>query len=241
VIKACGGGELKPVPLFVFFGPPGSGKGTLSALCVDRLSWLHLSTGDLCRKHIEEKTSLGQQIDFIIKAGKLVDDSVIIEMIVQWLSQEAIHASGVILDGVTRTVAQAQGLMNFLMTHKTQFILRVVLLEVSDEVVIRRLSARRVCSNRDCQRIYSLDNLILRPQVDGLCDVCGGVLMQRSDDQEETVKARLVGYKKHAQPLLDFYEQHGIIIERLNGEGAIEAIFEKFIKNVGADSDTGKE
>ncbi len=238
--NACCGVEIA-TPLYVLFGAPGSGKGTLSSLCVEKLGWVHLSTGDLCRKNIEEKTELGQQIDFVIKSGKLVDDSVIIEMIVEWLEHETIGVPGIVLDGVTRTAAQAQGLLTYLRKNPLRFSLHVVMLDVSDDEIIKRLTSRQVCSNKECQHIYSLRDAKLQSRVEGICDVCGSSLIQRNDDSEEVIKNRLEGYKKHTQPLLDFYEHAGIIIERLNGQVSIERVFEDFIKKVGADSDSYKK
>lgn len=239
--NACCGVEKVPMPLYVFFGAPGSGKGTLSSLCVEKLGWVHLSTGDLCRKHIEEKTQLGQQIDFIIKSGKLVDDSVIIEMIVQWLDQKNSNVSGIVLDGVTRTVCQAEGLLTYLRKNNSRFLLHVVMLDVSDDEIVKRLSSRQVCSNKDCQRIYSTRDNLLKSRVDGICDSCGSILIQRSDDNEATIRNRLDGYKRHIQPLVDFYTEQGVIVEHLNGQDSIEKVFENFVKKVGADSDSYKK
>ncbi len=154
-------GLLQSMPLYIFFWPPGSGKGTLSSLCVERLGWGHLSTGDLCRKNVEEKTELGKQIDFIIKSGKLIDDSVIIQMIVQWLEENTLR-----VDGVTRTVAQAEGLLAYLKKSGLRFSLHVIVLDVSDDEIIKRLSSRQICSNKECQHIYSLRDEKLKSLVE---------------------------------------------------------------------------
>jgi len=237
--------EFRRVPIYVFLGAPGSGKGTLSGVCVDKLGWAHLSTGNLCRKHVAEGTEIGKQIDFAMKSGKLVSDSVIIDMTVKWLESEKENAQGVILDGVPRTVKQAEGFIKFLKENADFYCLRVVRLIVPEEELVARLTSRRVCQKKSCESVYSLRNESLFSKEEGICDKCGEKLMQRTDDTEETVKTRLTIYNKHAQELLDFYEKqkessgfHRIVMKDLDGNLPVSQIFENFEKIVGLSCDS---
>lgn len=220
------------ITLYAFFGPPGGGKGTLSRLCINKLNWAHVSTGDLCRKHIAEKTDLGNQIDFAIKSGKLVSDSVIIDMVIGWIEENADDKIGVILDGAPRTVPQVEGLLGFIKKHTNKYKLKVINLEISDQELIERLSARRICKNKECQRVYSVRNESLKSLVDGICDDCESELIQRSDDKSEAVKVRLEVYKLHSQKVLDFYKESGIEIVTLNAEKPIDKVFEELVSKM---------
>lgn len=215
-------------------GPPGSGKGSLSQLCVKKLGWKQLSTGNLCRKHIAEKTSIGEKIDFAIKSGKLIDDELIIEMVKQWLNESLFKVNGVILDGFPRTIVQAQYLQKLLQESFGGNKLFIAKMNVADSVVIERLAARSICQNNSCQAVYStLNNSSLRPLDLSKCDECFFPLIRRSDDSQESIKERLIVHYKHEKTLVDFYKENGQLIYEMHVERSIEDIFRDFTNLLG--------
>ena len=213
----------------VFIGPPGSGKGSLSELCVKKLGWVQLSTGNLCRKHIAEQTDIGKQIDFAIKSGKLVSDSLITVMVADWFAENVGNAETVILDGFPRTVAQADALQNILNERFLGVNLHVIRLKISDTRVVERLCNRYTCSNKACQAVYSLiSNSTMAPKSGMVCDACSCPLIRRADDEEEAIKNRLQVYHKHEQGLLAFYDGIRQPIKQFSVEKSIEDVFEDF-------------
>ena len=222
--------KSKQQQIFIFLGAPGSGKGTLARMCVDTLHWKQLSTGDLCRKHIAEGTLLGAEIDFAIKSGTLVSDSVIIDMVGQWLEKEITLETSIILDGFPRTVPQAEGFVKLMKNKLGNVRLRVIRFVIPDDVVIKRLSSRVVCSNRDCQRTFSSDPASsFLPKKSGVCDVCGFLLKEREDDKAETIALRLDGYHHHVEHLMNFYTKAGYAIEDISWQVSSEQVFKEFL------------
>ena len=140
---------------FIFIGPPGSGKGSLAALCVDIYNWLPLSTGNLCRKHIFEQTALGKEFDLAIKSGELVPDSLITAMVEQWLFDTQDDPRSVILDGYPRSVGQARAFRDILNSEFPDVHLQVVLFSIPDSQLITRINGRLMCQNKECQAVYS--------------------------------------------------------------------------------------
>jgi len=218
--------------IFVFIGPPGSGKGSLSQLCVQKLSWKQLSTGALCRKHISEGTSIGREIDFAIKSGKLIADNLVLDMVTQWLSQVGGVAENIIFDGFPRTVPQAQALMQLLSEKFAHCTLTIVEFSLSDAEAITRLAGRFVCKGKECQAVYSVTTELLSSKNDMTCDICNQSLERRSDDEPVTVKQRLATYHKHAKPLLDFYRQSGQTVATVDVDKPLESVFKEFVTNV---------
>lgn len=216
--------------IFVFLGAPGSGKGALSRACVKNLDWKELSTGNECRKHRSEGTKIGQEIDFAIKSGTLVSDGVIIDMVAQWIEKHVDSTSSIILDGFPRTVPQAQGLIG-LLGHEGfgALRLRIFQLVLDDEVIVKRLSSRLVCTNKSCQTVYSTLVDSLKPKKEGICDICGSELIRRDDDNPQTIRERLRTYHYHAQSLLDFYKKEGYTIGQINADQLPEQVFENFL------------
>lgn len=211
--------------VLLFFGLPGSGKGTLSALCTQHLSYEQLSTGNLCREHIAKRSEIGKQIDFAIQSGKLVDDSLITSMVLEWFTQN-IAQKRVILDGFPRTAIQAQGLDEFVKKAQNLKPL-LVQLSIAEDVVIDRLGARRTCSNKSCQAVYSLaDESGLKPRAIDQCDICSSKLIVRKDDEAAAIKERLKLYRAHEQALLDFYADAGYPKLQLEANRPIEQVFE---------------
>lgn len=210
---------------FIFLGAPGAGKGTFSQIFVRKFGWVQLSTGDLCRKHIAQGTDLGKQIDFAIKSGKLVDDVIIIDMVSQWIDEHIKMAPGIIFDGFPRTLVQARLFLELIQKRFSELVVNVIQFEIPDSLIIERLSARKTCSNKQCQAIYSLlEQSTQKSQKNGICDKCGSVLIQREDDKSETIAARLQIYHQHAQPLLDFYKNHNFIIHRINAQAPLQMV-----------------
>ncbi len=221
--------------VYILIGPPGSGKGTLSHLCERKLGWVQLSTGNLCRKHIAEQTEIGKQIDFALKSGKLVSDSLINAMVHDWFETIIKQEDNIILDGFPRTIVQAQTLHEFLKPHLGYVNVQVVRFSIADESVIARICGRLVCLNKDCQEVYSLNPGSRMPAKHMKCDVCSSDLGRRNDDAVSAVKDRLQTYHKHEQDLLSFYKQTPFAVKEFKAEMHLEDVFDEFKKLVESD------
>jgi adenylate kinase len=217
-----------PKSVYIFVGPPGSGKGTLSQLCVRKFGWVQLSTGNLCRKHIAEQTEIGKQIDFALKSGKLVSDSLINAMVHEWVVSTIEHTDSIILDGYPRTIPQAESLDAFFKQQLPHVLVHVIQLSISDELVVSRICDRLICQNKDCQQVYSLKASGQSSIEDLKCAVCSSILGRRSDDEVTAIKDRLKIYHKHAQGLLNFYDQTLFKTKKLVAEKNIDEVFEDF-------------
>lgn len=223
--------------VLVFLGAPGAGKGTLAEKCVHELGFVQLSTGNLCRMHIAEKTGIGQQIDLIIKSGRLVPDSLIVEMVADWFGKQVGKTSTIILDGFPRTVPQAQALKKLFEEAFPAVRLSVIKLEISDETVVNRLCSRVVCENKACQAVYSLiPGSSLAPKISSVCDICEGALVVRADDTEESVRKRLQIYRQHENALLDFYAASEQPVIKLLVERPSQEVFEDFMHVMSLDN-----
>ena len=203
--------------ILVFLGPPGAGKGTQAKLLSQRMGFLHLSTGDLLREAVKNQTPLGKKAKEYMDRGELVPDGLIVQLIEETMPKDG----NVVLDGFPRTVNQALALEEMLRV-KGEKISKVLFFDVPDEVIIDRLSGRRVCSK--CGAVYHVK--YNPPKVEGVCDLCGGSLVQRDDDREEVVRKRLEVYRKQTQPLIEFYQEKGIIYKLDAGKG-VEELFEE--------------
>ncbi|MFC1845745.1 adenylate kinase family protein [Candidatus Dependentiae bacterium] len=223
--------------VFIFIGPPGSGKGSLSKMCVHELGWKQLSTGDLCRKHITKGTEIGKQIDFAIKSGKLVTDDLIVEMVDEWLEECFAADECVILDGFPRTVPQAEALGKLMKSKFNATELTIARLLIEDDQVVARLSSRYICKNDRCQAVYSLvKGSDLAPKKHMVCDACSEALIRRDDDTEESVRERLKTYHKHENKLIEFYRSEGKDIIEFCVEKPLDAVFDDFKTLMGLDS-----
>ncbi len=211
----------------LLFGAPGSGKGTQSALLVERFAMAHISTGDLFRAAIKQKTVLGLEAKAYIDQGQLVPDSVTIGMVAECLRN--LNGKPYILDGFPRNVAQAEALGHLLRELKLSLD-NALFLEVSTAELVKRLSGRRVC--RKCGAVY---HVAFKPLKNGKnCDNCGDAdVYQRDDDKEAAIGTRLKVYDEYTQPLKGYYEKSGKLIE-INGTGSTEQVFkrvEDIVKN----------
>jgi len=201
----------------VMLGAPGAGKGTQARMLSEALGIPQVSSGDIFRENLKNQTSLGLLAKQYMDKGELVPDDVTINMVMDRLGRQD-AASGAVLDGFPRTLAQADALDTAL-ASKGLSISAVPLLEVSDEAVISRLAGRRVC--RDCQAMYHVE--FSPPAVEGKCDKCGGELYRRADDEPETVRNRLFVYYKQTAPLIGYYFAHRLLVS-LNGDRPIEQV-----------------
>lgn len=218
--------------LYIFLGAPGSGKGSLAARSVQDFGWYQLSTGNLCRYHINGQTPQGLEMDQAIKSGKLVSDSLITGMVLEWLSQDS-STSPLILDGFPRTVAQAEALDTYLKEHDHKKY-TVVYFDVDDATVVDRVGARCICSNKNCQAVYScLPGSACKPKRSMRCDLCDAALTRRVDDTKEAIQERLAVYKKHAEQLLSFYREHGVPVVVLDARKAPIDLYQEFKKMAG--------
>ena len=197
--------------IIIMLGAPGTGKGTVAGILSEKLGIPQVSTGDIFRKNIKEQTDLGKLAEKYISKGQLVPDEVTIDIVRDRLKQDDVK-KGIILDGFPRTVKQAEELDKILESENKKVDL-VVNLTTPEEEIIERIVNRRVCSNQECKAIY---NLILNPpKKEGICDKCGSELVQRKDDNVETVKARFSSYMEQTSPLVDFYEKSGNLYNAL--------------------------
>ena len=196
----------------VIMGPIGVGKGTQAKLLCEKLGIVHISTGDIMRGHIAEQTPVGVKIKAILDSGGYVDDALTTELLQTRLAEPDI-ASGFILDGYPRTVVQAETL------ETLTDIKKVVFLTADKDIIIKRLSGRRVCSG--CGEMYHIENK--QPAQVGICDKCGGELVQRPDDSEEVIAKRLQVFEEQTLPLKDFYQSRNLLVE-IDGTGAVSDV-----------------
>ena len=206
----------------VLFGPPGAGKGTQAKKLSEHYNIPHISTGDILRANVRDGTELGLEAKGYMDAGKLVPDEVFIGIIKNRLA-ESDCGSGYLLDGYPRTVPQADALTGILEDIGKP--LDVVLnIDVPNDELVTRLSGRRMCT---CGVSYHVD---FNPsKQDGICDSCGGELYQRDDDKEEAIMQRLEVYGTQTQPLIDYYDNSGIMVN-IDGTGEIDGIFADICK-----------
>jgi adenylate kinase len=186
----------------VLFGPPGSGKGTQAERLRDQLKLRHLSTGDLLREAVARRSELGRKVEGVLAAGRLVSDEIVLALVrdaILTVKQDA-TLSGWLLDGFPRTVGQAQGL-DALLAEIGSSIDAIFVLDASREAVIERLSGRRTCTQ--CKTVYHVKHNPTR--VEGVCDRCGGKVVQREDDRPETIAKRLDVYESQTRPILAHY------------------------------------
>ena len=202
----------------VLLGPPASGKGTQAARLREALTLPHVASGDLFRENLKNETELGLQARAYMDHGELVPDDVTIAMVVERLSRPDC-AGGALLDGFPRTIAQAEALDQELAArgHKISIVPNIV---VPDEVLVERVSGRRLC--RRCGKAYHIH--FNPPQQAGVCDKDGGELYQRDDDNPETVRQRLKVYWQQTSPLIDYYRNQGLLVE-INGDQTIDAVW----------------
>ena len=187
--------------IIIMLGAPGTGKGTVAAMLAENLNIPQISTGDIFRKAISEKTPLGVEADKYISQGNLVPDELTIKIVEERLKEDDTK-NGVILDGFPRTENQAKVLEDFLAEQGKKVDIAINL-TTPEEEIIERIVNRRICSNQDCKAVY---NITLSPsKVEGICDKCGSKLTQRKDDNEETIRNRLNTYYATSQPIIEFY------------------------------------
>jgi adenylate kinase len=194
----------------ILFGPPGAGKGTQGALLAERRGMTRLSTGDLLRDALREGTPLGLEARRFMDSGDLVPDEVILGMVREVMDG---RDGGFIFDGFPRTTEQAKAL-DGLLREIGHTLSGVAVLEVPDDTLVRRLSGRLWCSQ--CGAVFNAHNQ--PPVTPGVCDICGGELVQRPDDREETVRRRLDVYRAQTEPVLAWYAAHGTPVQRVNGD-----------------------
>ncbi len=190
----------------IFLGLPGTGKGTQAVLVAKEFTIPHIATGDLFRRAIKEETTLGRTVKEYLDTGGLVPDEITLAVVKERLDKEDTR-DGFILDGFPRTVVQAEGLAE-IMAGLGRKIDAVIYFDVKEEILVRRLTGRRVCSN--CGANYHVD--FKKPQVEGICDECGKKLYQRQDDQEDTVKNRLKVNKNNTLELMAYYKKSDLLI-----------------------------
>ena len=218
----------------LMLGAQGTGKGTVAGILSKKTGWPQISTGDIFRKNISEKTELGIEANKYISAGNLVPDEITVPMVIGRLDENDAK-DGAILDGFPRTVAQAEKLDEILAKRNKKVDL-VINLTTPREEIIERILNRRVCSNQNCKATFNLT--MHPPKVEGICDNCGGKLVQREDDSNaESIQNRLNIYDEKTSPLVEYYEKKGVlkteeVSERINhlGNDVADEVYDEFIK-----------
>ncbi len=192
----------------IMMGAQGTGKGTVAGILSEKTGWPQISTGDIFRKNLEEKTELGIEAGKYMNEGNLVPDEITIPMVANRLNEED-AVNGFILDGFPRTIEQAEKLDEIL-KEKNKKIDMVINLTTPREETIERILTRRVCSNQECKATY---NLVMHPpKIEGICDNCGSELIQRKDDSSrEAINKRLEIYDKQTAPLVEYYTKKGVV------------------------------
>lgn len=217
--------------IIVMLGAPATGKGTVASILSERLNIPQISTGDIFRKNISDKTELGKIAEEYISKGNLVPDEITINMVKNRLN-ESDAQKGAILDGFPRTIPQADALEKILADKKMKIDM-VLNLSTPREEIIERVITRRVCSNQECKAIFNTK--LNPPKIEGICDKCGNKLITRKDDTLEAIETRLENYFKLTNPLVDYYKEKGVlkteeVSEKIHkmGKDVADEIAEKF-------------
>ncbi len=218
-------GEMAQFNL-ILLGPPGAGKGTQASRIVEDYGVPHISTGDILRSAVKNQTHMGLEAKRYMDAGELVPDEVVIGIVKDRL-QEPDTANGFLMDGFPRTIPQARAL-DASLADLSRDVSRVVAVLVPDDELVKRLSGRRIC--RECQTPY---HVYANPsQREGVCDKCGGELFQRDDDTEATVRNRLNVYAEQTEPLIDYYDEQGLVA-RIDGQQTPDKVYEDIKAAIG--------
>jgi adenylate kinase len=210
--------------IIIFFGPPGSGKGTQAEMLERKTDWKKISTGDLFRSEIAAGTKFGKSADKYLKAGKLAPDKITVKLVEQGLKQKA---SGFIFDGFPRNKKQLTQLLDlFKKALKKNDQVYAIEVAVSDKEVKQRLGQRRVCA---CGRVY---HLVYNPPINvGVCDICGGKLFVRNDDKPKVISHRLKIYNHEGEPILDYWQKQDKLI-KIDGEQPIKVIHMEILEKL---------
>ncbi|AWX42717.1 adenylate kinase [Metamycoplasma cloacale] len=216
--KSCCNSNENQYPNIIFLGAPGAGKGSIATRIVKVYGYYQLSTGEMFREEIANKTPLGLEIKSILDSGKYVDDSLTNRLVEAKVSELVKQKQPFILDGYPRTLEQA----NFLKSLESKGINigKVILLNITSDQVIERLSKRRICS--ECKKIYHLE--FNPPKDENVCDKCGGAIIKRLDDEPEVIKKRLAIYSEQTKCLIDYYNDMKILSE-VNGYQEYEKVY----------------
>ena len=206
----------------VLLGAPGAGKGTQAQEICKKFDIVSISTGDMIREALRSGTEIGLKVKSYVESGNLVPDNVVIDMVCERIKKDDCKR-GFILDGFPRTIPQAEALDN--MGIKID---KVIDLEVPDDLIVNRMSGRRVCDT--CSASYHVVNI--KPKVDGVCDKCNGTLLKRKDDEPSTVLARLKVYHEQTEPLIDYYQKQGKLFI-IDGTKSLEEIKQETMKVLG--------
>lgn len=211
----------------IFFGPPGAGKGTQAKKMSEGIGLPHIDTGNLIREAIKKETPFGKKAKEYVESGKLVPDDLVIALIKEKLaSLKNGSFKGFILDGYPRTIPQADALSKMISElglNKP----KVVNVQAPENILVERLSARRLCSNKNCGAIYNLN--FKKPKVDNKCDTCGSDLYQRKDDTKEACKERLKEYNLKTAPLEEYYKKQNMLID-VDGTKDADKIYGEIVK-----------
>jgi adenylate kinase len=207
-----------------FFGPPGSGKGTVAQLWQQESNVISLSTGSLCRQHIQDQTVHGKEFKRLLESGLLIPDALINAMVRDWLIAHRDTTGSILLDGYPRTAEQVVAWDYAMKYDLPGTAYRVVLFEISDEALISRLSQRLVCSNASCQKVYTVSEGFAH------CPGCTSVLVRRHDDEPAVIAKRLAVYAEHKKSLLAAYAERGIEVKIFNVEHIVLSdMFDSFL------------
>ena len=214
----------------VLFGPPGSGKGTQAAALCERFAMTHVSTGDMLREAVRNGTELGRKAGAIMAEGKLVPAELVGGIVREKAAALQNQGAGILFDGYPRNLEQARFLDGCLGELGAAITVAAVL-EIPAETLVKRICGRRLCTNPECAGSFNVH--FMPPREEGKCDLCGSDLMQRKDDNEETLRERLAVYEEQTLPILEYYEAKDLLI-RVAGDCSVEHVRGSLVEGIAA-------
>ncbi len=204
----------------LLIGPPGAGKGTQALYLANKFNLARIDTGTLIRQAIKENNELGQEAKLFVAEGKLIPDNLVLALIINELKQIQNKKQDFLLDGFPRNLVQADGLEEILKSNDLSLDF-VLCLEMDQSKLLKRITGRRICTNKDCNAVYHLEFSV--PKKDNICDLCGSILYQRDDDKQELVASRLQTYNQETLPLINFYQEKKLL-KKINGDQKKELV-----------------